>query len=63
MKTLKDKRTGELISCSKLPLYSKFDINGCHYGYIILSFDMKVYYFTCQDDLNFEEVTNLFEIL
>lgn len=64
---LEDKRNGEYIH--NLPNYGKHDINGNHYGYLLIDSNKKVLYFylvsdaEIGDSIQYEDVTDKFIIL
>jgi hypothetical protein len=61
---IRDKRTNEVYSLSQFPLFAKWDIGGTHYGYVVITAELKVYYiFMSNDELECNDVSDLFEIL
>ena len=63
---IQDKRTGEKFD--KFPNYGKHDIDGNHYGYLILTSDNRVFYFylvkddQIGNDISYDDVSHLFDI-
>lgn len=61
--TITHKTSGEQFRVEELPIYVKHNVGGSHYGWLILTRDLRVFiFYAIEDGVECEDVTHQFNI-